>query len=437
MGQARVDVELTARTDQSGSAEVDAAVTESVTPGVWFAAPQEEGGGAREPSQVWELSGRPYEGKVATGTAHVYLGEGNSALTRPFLFADGFNYGPSDLPGVFNHFNVPYGANDDRFLDQLLAAGIDVVLLGFTERHTYIQANAEVAISAIQHAIAERQGDHPLTVGGVSMGGVVTRFALAKLEHEGVDHETATYVSYDSPHNGAWIPLILQQLAYFFENLPGQPADEPGQADLIRSEAAQQLLWAWVPDAKYSGPVATSSDLRGTFLDDLAALGQWPARPRKLGVANGTGDSTGRDLPPGEVAFDWKAGVLASATARFQPDRGTRQPIGGMNLGFEIRRPETSDVPALDGAPGGVLESFGLVADKLGIEIPAEYRGGCFVPTISATAQPYSPTDWELDPYAPLDPEGSALDEYTTDSQNTAHGVISEPLARWLLDRLI
>ncbi|MEV4570112.1 hypothetical protein AB0K12_40715 [Nonomuraea sp. NPDC049419] len=42
----------------------------------------------------------------------------------------------------------------------------------------------------------------------------------------------------------------------------------PGQAALIRSPAAQQLLWAWVGSARYSGPVATAGPLRAEFLRD-------------------------------------------------------------------------------------------------------------------------------------------------------------------------
>ena len=110
--------------------------------------------------------------------------------------------------------------------------------------------------------------------------------------------QTGTYLSWDSPRNGAWIPLILQQMAYFFERLTPAEPGRPGQADLIRSPAAQQLLWAWVPDAEYSGEVATASRLRTEIVRELADLDNFPRRPRLLGVANGRGDGTGRPPPP-------------------------------------------------------------------------------------------------------------------------------------------
>ncbi|MBD0692947.1 hypothetical protein BG452_11830 [Streptomyces sp. CBMA123] len=390
--------------------------------------------GTRVPDTTWEL-----RGGRASGTAGVYYADGRTDLRKPFLFADGFNYGPSDVPGLFNHFNAPYAEGRPGLFDQLLARGYDIVVIGFDQRHTFIQHNAEVVTEAIHRAIAERLGDEPLTVGGVSMGGIITRYALTKLESDGVDHETATYLSWDSPHNGAWIPLILQQMAYFFEKLAPAEPGRPSQADLIRSEAAQQLLWAWVPDATYSGDVATASELRTDFVRELADLGNFPRRPRLLGVANGRGDGVGLPLPAGEIAFDWKALLnTASATARFQPERGSEQRIGSMHVLAEIRRSTTTEVPALDGVPGGTLDSFGKVADALKAKIGEEYRSGAFVPAVSASALAYDPVVWDVDPNLNLldqAPDRFHLDDVAFDIANTEHSAVSAVLADWVLQR--
>ncbi|MFE7114012.1 esterase/lipase family protein [Streptomyces sp. NPDC057654] len=411
------------------TSEEHAELAASLSGEVFFTVPLGTAGG-REPDATW-----PLPGSRANGTAAVYYAEGRTHLQKPFLFADGFNYGPSDLPALFDHFNTPYQEGRPGFLDQLRARGFDIVLIGFDERHTHIQHNAEVAIHAIRRAIAERRGSEPLTVGGVSMGGIITRYALAKLENDDFDHETDTYLSWDSPHNGAWIPLILQQLAYFFEKLA--PA-EPSQAALIRSPAAQQLLWAWVPDAKYSGEVATASELRKDFVRELADLGDFPRRPRLLGVANGRGDGTGRPLPAGEIAFDWQA-LVASATARFQPDKGTDQKIGGMHAGLQLRRSTTTEVPALDGVPGGTMDSFGKVADALKAKISGEYRSGAFVPSVSAAAVTYDPITWDIDPNLNLldqAPDRFHLNDIAFDTDNTPHSAVSGNLADWILIHL-
>ncbi|HEV2640651.1 MAG TPA: hypothetical protein VGX23_36340 [Actinocrinis sp.] len=441
-GEARIDVDLTAAKGEKENPADLKAFAKALKPGVWLAPPPAPTAkAARKPDAVWELrSARPYRQEVAQGTAAVYYARGHeNGLVKPFIFADGFNYGPSDLDALWTHFNASYTKGAHGFLDQLLESGIDVILLGFEERHTYIQANAGVAISAINRAIAERTGSQPLIVGGVSMGGIITRYALAEMEHEGIDHQTATYLSWDSPHNGAWIPLVLQQMAYFFEAVPTADPDAVKQAELIRSPAAQQLLWAWVPDAKYHGPVATSSDLRKQFLAELEAYGQFPARPRKLGVANGTANGVGRDLPPGGVVFDWKLPLVASAKALFQPELGEHQPIGEMKMLGQIRRGNTSQVPALDGAPGGTLDSFGLIADALKAEILPEYRSGCFVPTVSAVALDYDPVKWDVDPYQnihDLSPEKSHLDDFQCDHENTMHSEVTETLVNWVVKHI-
>ncbi|MFB7664696.1 hypothetical protein ACFC1R_12225 [Kitasatospora sp. NPDC056138] len=440
--EARIDVELTAKQgEKKPSAEELAKLAGSVEPGVWFATPSRGGRAAESRKQeTWELrSARPYRREVATGTAEVYYAKGHKRLVRPFIFADGFNYGPSDLPGLWEHFNTIYAKGKTGFLDQLLNAGIDVILVGFEQRHTYIQANAGVVISAIQRAIAERDGNAPLIVGGVSMGGLITRYALAEMEHKNQDHQTETYLSWDSPHNGAWIPLVLQQMAYFFESIPTGTPDAPKQAELIRSPAAQQLLWAWVDSAKYEGPVATSSELRKQFLAELEEYGQFPARPRKLGVANGAGNGIGLDLPAGEVVFDVRNPLLTlTATARFQPDEGEHQPIGEMKLLGQVRRGNTSYVPALDGVPGGTLDSFDLVAKALKAKIPEEYRNSCFVPAVSAVALDYDPVTWNIDPNEPVESlaEKSLLDEFKCNTRNSVHSQVTEPLVDWVVEQL-
>ncbi|MEQ4715601.1 hypothetical protein [Nonomuraea sp. B19D2] len=402
--------------------------------GVWFAAPRPSAVSAPRPDRIWDLVGdQPHEGRTATGRAAVYLAQGHAALTRPLIFADGFDYGPSDLDALWSHFN----AGAPGFLDRLRTMGIDVILLGFDERQTYIQANAAVAATCVRRAIQERRGDLPLVVGGVSLGGMITRYALARLESEGVDHQTDKYFSYDTPHLGAWIPLVLQQLAYLHESLLPQPGG-PGQAELIRSPAAQQLLWGWVESEDYSGPVTTASRLRTDFLDDLRRVGWFPMRPYKLGLANGAGDGMGPDLPPGTPVFDLHHDPL-QLTAWIQPDLGELQNVGTIKFGVPVWSSATSRVPAFDGAPGGTLDFWGRVADEIGLPIQERFRRSCFVPAISAIALARDPLRWQADLYKDLRDlrkDETFLDVFCCDTGNSAHGGVSQVLVDWLLEQL-
>ncbi|WP_157429853.1 esterase/lipase family protein [Actinomadura oligospora] len=440
---ARIDVKAGSRPsgDEALPAEQMAQVAAALPGGVLFSPPFPNTTAAhRPPDEEWPLVGAwSYKGLPATGTAHVYRARGRSELQRPLIFADGFRYGPSDMPGLYDYLNTRYADGRSGLLDELQEQGYDVILLGFGERHTYIQANAGVAASCIFRANAQKIGGEPMAVGGISMGGLVTRYALARLEYNRMDHNTGVYFSLDSPHNGAWIPLILQQLAYFSEKYGEKPPPgQPSQADLIKSPAAQQLLWAWVPSEDYSGPVATASPLRGEFLQDLRDVGWFPQRPIKLGMASGRGDGTGNGVPAGAQVFDWNGPLGVNATALTQPDGGVDQYVGGKKLLWRTNSTTTA-VPAHDGAPGGTLDSFKLVAEGLGVEIDPVFENTCFVPTISAVAASYDPVTWPMDLSTAandLNPDQYDLDAFVCDETNSPHGQVTEPLASWLLDQL-
>ncbi|MFI7616072.1 esterase/lipase family protein [Nonomuraea terrae] len=436
----RIDVETRAQgirsslSDEQGEQIADAFGWQ----GVWFSAEQDGDADTRRPETTWELvADRPHQGVTAKGRAAVHLAEGHRTLTRPLILADGFGHGPSDLDALWRHFNTPYQDGKPGFLDRLRSMGIDVVLLGFNQRHTYLQANAAVAVSCVQRVLAERTGEAPLVVGGVSMGGMVTRYALARMEADGLDHQTDKYFSYDTPHLGAWIPLVLQQLAYLHEALQPPEGGEPGQAELIRSPAAQQLLWGWVDSADFSGPV-TANPLRQEFLDDLRRVGWFPMRPYKLGLANGLGTGIGLDLGPGTPVFDLQSADL-QLTARVQPDGGALQNVGTIKLGPPVWASATSHVAAWDGAPGGTLDSWGRIADAMGLPIHERLRNSCFVPTVSAIALTRDPYQWQPDLYKDLrdlPKDETLLDAFCCDTANREHSAVSKPLIEWFLEQL-
>ncbi|KUL35110.1 hypothetical protein ADL22_28455 [Streptomyces sp. NRRL F-4489] len=386
------------------------------------AGPRAAAAEAPPPGETWNLPG---------GTAWVYFGEGNRHLTRPVLLADGFNSGPSDLDLSWEHFERgPF-----PLISELRRRGRDVVLVGYDERSASILDNATVATAAVLEAIARRVGGHPLTVGGFSMGGLVTRYALARMEAERIDHQTAVYFSYDSPHTGAWIPIALQAFAHYIKRI------NAGFSRQINSPAAQQLLWRHIADWDDKPAV---SPLRTEFLARLAEVGDWPRRPRLLALANGPGDGSGNGIRPGVPAVIGK-GLAVAGTELLTQSEGDARLVARLRVvtpppAKEVR---TDHLPAFDGAPGGTLEGFGILADTLnklvllgyGVENPV--REHCFVPAVSAVA--IREPDTAADLYAAIDelpPEESPLDEFVLASQNEGHTLITEELSTWLLDRL-
>lgn len=237
------------------------------------------------------------------GTAWVFYGSsGQRSVKRPVILADGFAPGASN--GQLLYAGLENG--DYPFISTLRNNGFDVVLLGFADRSASILDNAEVAIECIRRTIADREGAAPLTVGGFSMGGLVTRYALAKMERQREQHETSTYLSYDTPHHGAWLPLGVQAFAHFVkEHWGGANPLLSLYSDLVNSPAARQMLrWHLGTGAEATLDVAAGQHQERTdFLNALERVGDWPMIPRLLGVANGTGTGAGNSIPAGDDAM--------------------------------------------------------------------------------------------------------------------------------------
>ncbi|MBT2424340.1 hypothetical protein J7F02_01110 [Streptomyces sp. ISL-112] len=368
--------------------------------------------------EEWELPG---------GFARVYYADGHHGLVRPVIMADGFNHGRSDLDALYLGLegNFP-------LIGSLKQRGHDVILLGYDDRGASILDNARVAIAAIQRTIASQEGDAPLTVGGFSMGGIVTRYALAKMEHDRIDHRTALYFSYDSPHRGAVIPIGLQAFAHFI------PVAN-NFAKQMNSSAARQMLWRHYNSQ--DGSVGVDPE-REKFLEALRAVGGWPQRPRRIAVANGRGDGQGPEVPPGQAALASTGDRVYPGTTLFTQAEGHEVVVAELKRLFPKAEKTitTSGLPALDGAPGGTLGSYKILGDmleKFGATVDLRHPEACFVPTVSAVA--IRDLDRPEDLYANVDglsPEDSEVDEFFCSSGTTAHTAITEELSAWLLDRL-
>lgn len=371
---------------------------------------------------------RDTEWELPNGFAWVYYGEGTSHVQKPIIMADGFNLGRSDLQWLAQGLD----GGEYKFLTELRKQGRTVILVGFDERTAPIQTNAETVIAAIMQAIGERVGDDRLTVGGFSMGGLITRYALAKLETERMDHQTALYFSYDTPHRGAVIPIGLQAFAHFI----------PLANDFARqmnSPAARQLLWRHYNSETDKDEI---DPLRTELLKDLRRMGDWPMIPRKIAVANGTGDGMGLSIPPGEMALKSTGLIAFPGTTFYTQATGNNVTVAQLKrLIPPASKPVTvSGYPELDGAPGGTLASYKIVADELvskGGKVDLRHESICFVPTVSAVA--IRDIDKQEDLYAKvasLDPNESELDEFFWSSSTTPHTAITRELCEWIIERL-
>lgn len=380
-----------------------------------------------EPARTVEVPEHE-EWPLPNGFAWVFPGEGNDGnLVRPVIMADGFSLGRSKLDVLYHGLE----SGGFPFISELRRRGRDVILLGFDERSASILDNAEAAVAAILRATAEQVGDTPLVVGGFSMGGIVTRYALAKLETQRMDHRTALYFSYDSPHRGASIPVGVQAFSHFIP-FPNDFAKQ------MNSPAARQMLWQHYDKDTEKITVAPE---RTEFLDALDRVGSWPQIPMKIAVTNGRADGIGLpDVKPGEVAL--RIDRIYPGTTFYTQAQGDDVTAAYLNRRFpKAEQTVTTDgFPELDGAPGGTLHTYKILSgamEKLGGKIDLRHEDVCFVPTVSAVA--IRDIEKQDDLYAnvgDLDPQESELDDFLCSSTTTAHTGITEELCTWIMDRL-
>lgn len=129
----------------------------------------------------------------------------NGKLVKPFIFVEGFDFFGRDFEWFYDTA-LMYNENNIKNV-------YDVVYVDWSDPGADIADNAlllEIAISLINTEKHNNSSQEKNVIVGHSMGGLIARYALRSLELSHTSHETKCYVSYDSPHLGANVPLGLQ-----------------------------------------------------------------------------------------------------------------------------------------------------------------------------------------------------------------------------------
>ncbi|MFC5665702.1 esterase/lipase family protein [Kitasatospora misakiensis] len=405
-----------------------------VTPGAHSEVPS-----APTPGAEWHLTG---------GTAWVYHSPLNRRqLVRPVILSDGFSAGGSKLDQLWNGLEEN---GEYRFISELHATGHDVIILGYEDRTASITANADTAIECIRRALNERAGRAKLVVGGFSMGGLITRYALAKMEQdpELPDHETAVYLSYDTPHQGAWLPVSIQAFTHLATDSWG---DDPTLGPVLRqfsgllnSQAAKEMSRWHIATADATPELPQE---RVDFLRALDEVGGWPRTPRRIGVANGVATGSGNGVKPDVTAVRCDGETLKDTWLKTQA-QGEQIVARLQKTGSDALLVRTNGLPEIDGAPGGLFTmpspqgdpgSFGLAALLMGFlgnaVDPEVILTSCFIPSVSAVAA--GEIDDQKALYKPISSEDSALDAFACAGRNEGHTTMTEELGSWIMSEIL
>lgn len=374
------------------------------------------------PDETWQLAAPATVGRPGnTGRAYVYRAPNRTEIRHPLILVEGF-------PGGWPYHYLYELLNAVGTLDKLLAAGYDVILVGLDSGADLVQRNADVLIECIRKA--NKRTSEPLVVGGLSLGGLVSRYALAALELRGEAHNARAYVSIDAPHGGAYTSLGVQWFVKSF--LPFFPALGDFEA-LLDSPGNQQMMLFWLHD----DGTPEVSPLREQLLRDFERVGRFPKQPRKLAVSCGRGDGKSK-VPAGAPTLTWDGHPFISATLR------TLSEAEGVVADGTYFLAQPPELPSLivdaekrpwESAPGGQNTYNGRVAAvAAGFScgtVDNDFDLTCSVPTVSALGLAQNP-------FKPVPPtaESGPFDAHVCSRRNVQHLTITSEVSDWLLAEL-
>lgn len=360
---------------------------------------------APSPTATWPITATvPYQGVYGFGQAYVYLAPGHATVTEPVVIVEGF-----DMENLLDWDELYALLNQENMIEDLRADGFDAVVLNFNDSTDDIRRNAMILVELLRQVGAAQPDGRDKVVIGASMGGLLTRYALAWMEQQGQDPNARTFISFDSPQLGANIPLGVQYWLQLFQ----VESTEAGHllSRLDTPAARQMLLYHHTTSGGGTGQPAA---LRGSFLADLAAVGDWPQDLRKVAVANGSGQAQGQGYAPGTQLISYEyysflVDLIGNVWA--VPDGGSRQILRGLidriwPLPNDELNVTVNGTLPWDSAPGGwraSLADMDATPAPYG-DIVALFPNHCFIPTVSALAlsglAPYTNVSLLADPAA-------------------------------------
>ncbi|NQV37578.1 MAG: right-handed parallel beta-helix repeat-containing protein [Candidatus Marinimicrobia bacterium] len=212
-------------------------------------------------------------------------------MDNPLVIVEGFDVFNATWPSYY------YYRMQDMILTYLSPAGYDIFFVNFADGSGELQNNAMTVLGALNY-IADNNNNFSTKLLGISMGGVISRYALAFAEDpaNNINHGCNMFISYDAPQQGAHINTELQN---FFGNINNDAINNPMVSIIqaqLQSPSAKQLLRFNFYDQETAGG-GTREEIDGgplyeAFYSELNALNGdgYPNQTYNVGISNGRGD---------------------------------------------------------------------------------------------------------------------------------------------------
>ncbi len=402
------------------------------------------------------------------GEYEIFIDNVDGILDKPIIVLDGFDPGDSrDIGALYN--SLSFGG--DNMADILRNEGFDIVVLNAPQYTTdgkdidggadYIQRNAMVLVALINEINTQKVGDEELVVLGPSMGGLIGRYALAYMEQNSLPTETRLYISFDSPHRGANIPVSLQYLINYLAQELGDPDALAIVDGVLNSPAAKEMLYDHLLGHLESGSPTQQDptlllptgapNFRDAFQGELDALG-FPQQVRNVTMVNGSGLGTTTGTPGMQVVdttLDIAILTTADVTLHFTPEASQTNNatyfatfLAGIPIDtFTADAESFSFSDGVDASPGGTSNisaalggggsSNPIIVDFIAALDQDDYS---FIPVLSALAID-NEDDWFVAPDVGGIHTSPFVNTYIPD-ENEPHVTITQASAQFALDEI-
>ncbi len=372
-------------------------------------------------------------------------------LTKPVLVLDGFD--PGEVRKVGNIYDL-MNTQPVQLADTLRAQGHDLIICNFPDGADYIERNALGVIQLLEY-INARTTDKIMLV-GPSMGGLIAKYALAKMEKENIPHNVGTYLSFDAPHQGANVPIGAQYFLHFFGDIIGEAGAKEG-LNKIKSPAAREMLMHYyslnsIPPAYHN---FRTLYLNNCNVNSIAGSNGYPTKTRNVALINGSETKVTQGISG--LLFSLNIGILgnlvnaASGSVYASPNSGTTvvadlRAINPNNFyqletfvryaSVQLNNPYPT---SLDNAPGGKYDTQYQLTHDNGVlrnGFTLYHPNHNFIPSVSALDIKY--TDGYTNYLFPIKEAKILCNNltpfvsYYAPEQNESHVLITQSNSAWL-----
>jgi len=169
----------------------------------------------------------------------------------------------------------PTNNQTENLIRVLRNEGYDVIIVNFPTYETngqvidggadFIERNARTVVKLIQDVngmLIANNSTEKLSIIAPSMGGQISRYALAWMEKENLNHNTRLWISVDSPHLGANIPIGDQALIFLLgeENVKAEDLYNNSLGSIASKEQLIEFHHDPMINQPFVGPVPAGLD---------------------------------------------------------------------------------------------------------------------------------------------------------------------------------